>query len=114
MADIFTIGRGDTNPPLTYELYPPVNLTGASVVFTMARAADVAENPETFTPVINRRAAVIAQANPGIVRHDWIMGDTATVESYLGEFEVTDSNGKIATYPNTEQKILITVTRSLG
>ncbi len=107
MADIFTIGQNDTLPALTYELYPPVNLTGASVVFTMVRAAEL-------TPVINRRAAVIAQANPGIVRHDWITGDTATVESYLAEFEVTDSNGKIATYPNTEQKILITVTRSLG
>jgi hypothetical protein len=107
MPDIFTIGRGDTLPELSFELYPPVNLTGATVVFTMTRSGET-------TPVINRRAAVIAQADPGVVRHDWITGDTATVGSYLGEFEVTFPNGKIGTYPNTEEKIAITVTRSLG
>lgn len=110
MNDVFTIGRGDTVPELTFELYPPVNLTGSTVRFTMKRK----DAPESEPPIIDRRVAAKVQDNPGIVRHDWISGDTATAGSYVAEFEVTFASGKIGTYPNTASKIGVVVTPSLG
>ena len=110
MNDVFTIGQGDTVPELTFELYPPVSLAGATVRFTMKRDGA----PESEAPIINRRVAAAAQDNPGIVRHDWIAGDTATAGEYVAEFEVTFSTGKIGTYPNTTRKIPVVITPSLA
>lgn len=114
MADIFKVGQGDTVPELSYELYPQANLTGATVVFTMVREEEeeLVRNGQA-EPVIDERAAVIAQVNPGVVRFDWLTGDTAAFGSYLGQFRVTFSNGKIGSYPNTDEKILIRITPRL-
>ena len=109
MNDEFTIGQHDTGPALIYQLYPPVNLTGATVRFTMKRQ----DAPESEAPFIDSRLAAIEQANPAIVRQDWIMGDTATPGSYWAQFEVVDLNGKNVTYPNTQRKIPVIITRSL-
>lgn len=73
-----------------------VNLTGATVKFIM-RGADATFTPTSGQPKINT-AAVIADATNGVVRYDWVIGDTATPGNYVAEWQVT-IGGKPETFP---------------
>ena len=84
--------RGDTSPSIRFTLSPPVNLSGATVVFSMSPAAGGAIT-------VNRASAVIENAALGIVRYDWISGNTAVAGSFVAEFEVSNA-GRVETYPN--------------
>jgi len=97
LADI-DIKRGDTWPPLIATLQkkgPPVeplDLTGCTVRLILKTAS------AGSTAII--RVVTITDAAAGKVRWDWLTADTATVNTYQGEFEITFPNGTIGTVPN--------------
>jgi len=49
---------------------------------------------------INRATVVIENAALGIVRYDWVSGNTADAGDFVAEFEVLNA-GKVETYPNS-------------
>lgn len=69
----------------------PVNLTGCTVKFIMAKASGGA-------PTINATAVIVDPVN-GVVRYDWLPADTATTGSYQAEWQVTDGTGLEWTFP---------------
>lgn len=81
----------------------PVNLIGASVKFIMAKGTTVKVNA----------AATLVDAANGIVRYDWISGDTDTSGFFRAEWQVTDSTSHIQTFPNPGYDEVI-ITRDLG
>lgn len=91
----FYIKQNDTSPPLRAQLNDgddlPIVLTGSSVRFHMRTLAGVT--------VVDAAAAIITPTN-GIVQYNWQAADTAAVNSYQAEFEVTYSDGTIETFPN--------------
>lgn len=91
--------QGDTLPVLIAQLVGaddvPQDLTLATQVkFSM-------KNKKTGTVVINEADCTIIDALNGKVRYDWQVGDTASIGQFEGEFEVTFSGGKVATFPNS-------------
>lgn len=80
-----------------------VDLTGASVKFIMAKGSTVK---------VNAAAAVVTPAS-GIVRYDWIVGDTDESGFFRAEWQVTDSTSHIQTFPNPGYDEVI-ITRDLG
>ena len=96
MTEIFYIKQGDTAPALRATLKDPngtaVDITGATVKFTLRSPAGVV--------VVNEAAVTIVTADAGIVEYAWQTGDTANVGYNSGEFEVTYSDGTIETFPN--------------
>ena len=86
----------------------PVNVTGASVGFSMRVKPAGAMKVTT-------EDAVIVTAGTGRVRYEWNSsdGDTNTAAEYEGEFQVTYANGKIQTFPN-DGHIPIVVTDDIG
>ena len=104
----FTIKRGDTSPALVYALAPAsVVLTGAAVVFTMARL-------RASSPTIDRAAAVIEAATGApTVAYEWAGTDTAVAGVYAAEFEVTYADGAVETFPNAGH-LLIEIVDDLG
>ena len=102
----FAIKRNDTGYALQYALSPVTDLTGASVVFTMADVGG--------TKVIDRRAAtIVSPPTSGIVQHNWLAGDTATAGTFSGEFEITFPSGQVITFPN-QRNITIKIAPDLG
>lgn len=70
-----------------------IDLTGATVRFQMKRY-------NSSTKKIDSPALIYDEEN-GIVRYHWQVGDTDVGGSYLGEFEVTYSDGIKETFPNS-------------
>jgi len=86
---------GDTFPPIQVTITysdgsTPVNLTGGSVRFLMQTLDGVTSIAQTAT---------IVSASDGIVKYDWVAGDTDTEGEYHAEFEATLSTGKIVSAP---------------
>jgi len=110
--ETFYIKQNDTASFLTRDLKDafgsPVNVTGASVVFSM-------RVKPAGTMKITRETAVIVTAGTGRVRYEWNSsdGDTNTADEYEGEFQVTYANGKIQTFPN-DGHIPIVITDDIG
>lgn len=100
----FTIKRNDTAEPLVATLNDSnntsFNLTGATVVFNM-------RSIKTGAIKIDRQAVVINDAAARIVQYNWTAINTDTSGEYIGEFEVTFSTGKIATFPNSIENMLL-------
>lgn len=94
---IFKIKQGNTSPAIGGTCKDAdgnvVNLTGASVVFSMRTAVDEVVK-------IDSVAASIVSATDGTVSYAWAAGDTDTVDRYEGEFTVTYSDATIETFPN--------------
>ena len=95
--ETFYIKQNDTASFLTRDLKDafgaPVNVTGASVVFSMrVKPAGAIK--------VDGVDAVIVTAGTGRVRYEWIAANTNTADEYEGEFQVTYANGKIQTFPN--------------
>lgn len=102
----FYIKQGNTGPAILKQLLDssgtPLNLTGASVRFSMATVAGVL--------ICSRKvAAVFSGTVPGIgvvtaadgwVRYPWVAADTATAGECNAEFEATLSDGTIESVPN--------------
>lgn len=87
----FNIKAGDTSPSILYTLSPAVDITGATVVFSLRSEAGVV--------ILNKVAATIVDAENGIVRYDWAAGIAAPGD-YEAEFQVTYADASIETYPN--------------
>lgn len=106
--DVFVIKQNDTSPALRFALLPKtVVLTGATVVFNMAkRAGD--------TPKVNRSPAVVeVEDTTPTVRYDWDAADTDENGTFLAEFEVTYADGTVETFPN-DSYITVKIARHLG
>ena len=94
MAD-FTIKRNDTKPYLIASLKTngvAYNLTGASAKFIMKLEGAV-------TPKVSQPALLNDPVN-GVLEYRWSPTDTDTEGIYNAEWEVTDSGGKVITFPN--------------
>lgn len=101
MSHQFNIKQNDTSPELKVTLVDgddnAVDVTGATIVFSMKSGAFVK---------LSEQSATIVTASSGIVKYDWTTGDTDTPGTYVAEFEVTFSNGKIETFPNSRARKL--------
>jgi hypothetical protein len=84
-----------------------INLTGSIVRFSMRPVV------LGLGPTISRQVADITDAANGEVSYAWLSGDTATAGIYRAEFEVTDTAGKVETYP-TEGYIDVEIVPDLG
>lgn len=107
---MFYIKQGDTGPAILKQVLDAggaaINLTGASVRFSMASAAG--------SVVINRALAqVFAGTVPGVgvvtaadgwVRYAWVTGNTASAGQFNAEFELTLSDGSVETAPNSRHE----------
>jgi hypothetical protein len=95
-ADSFTIKQGDTQPPLIRDLKnadgSAIDLTGATVVFTMKRRSTVKINEQA--------CSILSPESDGSVQYDWQTADTDTAGVYQSEFECTLPGGEIITVPN--------------
>lgn len=98
----FSIKQNDTSPSLQATLKDAANtgvdLSGATVVFRMKSVDGTLKVENNMT---------VVDADSGVVRYDWRSGDTDTNGTYLVEFRVTYVDGKIETFPNTEQLALV-------
>ena len=95
--DTFYIKQNDTLQRITRDLRDafgaPVNLTGATVTFSMrVKPAGAVK--------VSAATANIVNAGLGRVRYNWVAANTDTSDEYEGEFQVTFSDGTIQTFPN--------------
>lgn len=93
------IKQNDTWPPVQATLNQtidgvesPIDLTGATVKFMMRPTSG-------GTAKVNAAAVLVAPATSGVVRYDWIAGDTDTVDDYEYEWQITFGDGRVATVP---------------
>ena len=109
-AETFYIKQNDTASFITRDLKDafgaPVNVTGATVKFSM-------RVKPAGTVKVDDQDAVIVTAGTGRVRYEWTAANTNTADEYEGEFQVTYANGKIQTFPN-DGHIPIVVTDDIG
>ena len=71
----------------------PVNLTGASLKFSMR------VKPGGATKV-DRASATISNAGLGEVQYSFSASDTNTADEFESEWEVSFSDGSVQTFPN--------------
>jgi len=96
------VRQNDTKPFISAVLVSnpdgiPHNLTGTTVVFSMAATIG------STSQKIKEKAVIIMNALLGQVRYVWGIGDTDTVGTYYGEFEVTFADGSILTFPERDE-----------
>lgn len=103
----FYIKRNDTASSFQVTLLDAngdaVDLTGATVKFIMSKG----------TTVKVSHSAIIVNATSGQVRYDWETGDTDEGGFYRAEWEVTDSQNRIQTFPNPGYDEVV-ITQDLG
>ncbi len=101
MAVDFEIKQDDTLPSMSATLQKtvsgsltPINLTAATRVDLMLK-----ETNAQGAPVTVKKQAVVIDATNGVVRVDWIAGNTAAAGIFNAEFQITSAAG-IQTVPN--------------
>ena len=106
----FYIKQNDTAPAIRATLNDTdanvTDLTDATVRFHMRRVG-------ATTITTDGAAIIVGNAANGIVQYDWESADTAKVNTYQAEFEVTYSDGSIETFPNSSY-ITVEVTDDLA
>jgi hypothetical protein len=104
---MFVIKQFNTLPSLEATLLDPsgqpVDLTGAIVSFSM-RSLDSEQRVITGS-------ALIIEPLAGRVVYQWDAANTIQAGAYIGEFDVTFSNGGKETFPNSDY-IKINIVRS--
>lgn len=89
------IKRNDLLPPLDAVLLrtdgAPIDLTGCTVRLRLRSERDL--------PLKVDAPATIVDAPGGVVRYEWLAGDTDTVDVYRAEFEITFPSTKTMTVP---------------
>ena len=106
MAD-FVMKQHDTWPPLVAVLSDvngPLDLTGATVKLIL--------KPTTGSNIVGS-CSIVAPAADGRVRYNWVVGDTAAVSAFTGEFEITWGDGTVGTVPN-DSYFTLAVVADLG
>jgi hypothetical protein len=81
----FSITAGTREPSLVRVLRDargPINLTGATVTFTMTRVGG-------GTSKVAAAACTVVSATSGTVRYDWAAADTNAPGDYYGRFKIT-------------------------
>jgi hypothetical protein len=107
MAD-FEIKAHDLLPVLR------VNLTRGAFNLDVSAATGITfimSNKATATIVVNGSVTIEDPVN-GLIRYDWVTGDTATPGDYLGEFQITWPGPKHETFP-TDSYMTIEIFRDL-
>ena len=108
--ETFYIKQNDTASFITRDLKDafgaPVNVTGATVKFSM-------RVKPAGTVKVDDQDAVVVTAGTGRVRYEWTAANTNTADEYEGEFQVTYANGKIQTFTN-DGHIPIVITDDIG
>lgn len=88
--------RNDRRPFLEMELLSAtgvaVNLTGATITFTMRLPGGAVK--------VNAAACVVTNAAAGLAEYRWATGDTDTVNTYEGWFTISWS-GSLETQPSS-------------
>ena len=92
----FRIKTNDTGPVLSVTLTDAngngIGLAGASARFHMKAFGATSLK-------IDAPATIIDDVN-GVVKYDWVAGDTDTAGTYYGEIEVTYGDATVETFPN--------------
>lgn len=83
-----------------------LDLTGATVVFTM-------RNRATGVNKIDEQVCVITAALTGDFEYRWAAGDTDTIGEYDGEFKITLGSGKVLIVP-THDYVIVRVVDALA
>ena len=113
----FKIGKGDTAPSLKAQLKDadgPFDLADCSVEFVMATSLTAVEKVRAVATIVNPDAPE-GDPDRGRVQYDWVLADTDTAGTYLGEFEVTLPSNAIITFPNdANKKFKVIVGLTLG
>ena len=98
----FIIKQNDTSPAIQATLKDAngsaIDLTGADVVMHMKSVNGVLKVSEEMT---------IVDAANGVVKYDWVTGDTDTVGTYYVEFQVTYADLTIETFPNDDKAVIL-------
>lgn len=106
----FYIKQNDTSPAWQVTLKDAagnaVDVTGATVVFSMEDAFGTAK--------INEAAATIVTAASGVVSYSWSAGDTDTAGDFFGEFEVTYADSTVETFPNSAKGEPVRIVAEIG
>lgn len=110
----FDIKQGDTEPSIEAEIRdganptddepegPIINLTGYTVAFNF--------RPERKGGQLRTGSAVVVDAVAGLVRYDFVSGDTDIAGVWDGEFVATrTANGKQRTFPSGNAVVVWTV-----
>lgn len=101
MAD-FSIKQNDTWPVLAFTLSDAagtVDLTSATTIRLIMKLGST-----TVIGVCDKDANQVTNRGKGT--YTWIAADTATAGPFRAEFEITWSNGKVETFPNTGYKTI--------
>lgn len=77
----------------------PIDLTGATVTFSMASRAGGAK--------VTKAAVTIDDPSAGSVSYAWAASDLDTPGSFDAEFEITFGSGKILTVPNAGHDLVV-------
>ena len=110
--ETFYIKENDTASFITRDLKDafgaPVNVTGASVVFSM-------RVKPAGTVKVDAQGCTIVTAGTGRVRYEWASDGSATntADEYEGEFQVSYANGRVQTFPN-DGHIPVVITDDIG
>jgi hypothetical protein len=106
----FEIGEGDFLPELrraiTDDAGAPLDLTGATVKFSMASI----DGPAKIT---SAPASIIGDPKDGVVGYTWHGTDTDTPGWYIGEFRPTFPDTRSARVP-TSEKLHIFVSKKVA
>ena len=103
--DLF-VKKDDTRPHLDVALEDeegfPMNLTGATITFSMRDAA-------TKVAKVTNSSCTVLDALRGEVRHSWTTSMTDTEGVFEGEFQVTDFESRVQTFPSSGFVVIVIV-----
>ena len=102
----FYIKQNDTRPELDVFLRDDkdrsINVTGATVKFSMRNASDNSVK-------INLGSVTTVSSTSGRIKYSFSAADTDTAGNFDGEFQVTFVGGQVETFPNDGYiKVIIT------
>ena len=102
--------HNDTSPAIQIDAKDAAgvakNITGATIKFHMrAKGASVAK--------VDAAGSIVAGAS-GVMKYQWITGDTDTTGTFEGEFEVTYTDSTIETFPNGSRYIRIKIAEEIA
>ena len=111
----FGMKQGDVGTPISAVLKDaqnkPVDLTGATVKFLMAKTTgtDIYSDGVVQWDIIVDSPAEVFYPEGGIVQYIFKADDVAEFGQFVGEFQVTHASGHIETFPNSNTQIKISI-----